>query len=77
MRSGQNEFLVTGDVYRRDTIDATHYPIFHQMEGVRLFNPETLKVFFLPENSWKFRLIFNFFYRNLVNLRKLNLLKMI
>ena len=21
--------LVLGDVYRRDTIDATHYPIFH------------------------------------------------
>jgi phenylalanyl-tRNA synthetase alpha subunit len=24
-------------VYRRDTIDATHYPAFHQMEGVRVF----------------------------------------
>ena len=35
---GFDRFLVTGDVYRRDEIDATHYPVFHQMEGVRLFN---------------------------------------
>lgn len=24
---------------RRDSIDATHYPVFHQMEGVRVFEP--------------------------------------
>ncbi len=28
-----------GDVYRRDTIDSSHYPIFHQMELVRIFKP--------------------------------------
>ena len=33
-------FLVTGDVYRRDSIDATHYPVFHQMEGVRIFSEQ-------------------------------------
>lgn len=33
---GLNNFLVVGDVYRRDEIDATHYPVFHQAEGVRL-----------------------------------------
>lgn len=27
-----------GDVYRKDTVDRTHYPAFHQMEGVRVFN---------------------------------------
>jgi len=44
MRSGLDSFLVIGDVYRRDTIDATHYPVFHQVEGVRLFNePQILK----------------------------------
>ncbi|GBG61220.1 hypothetical protein CBR_g19753 [Chara braunii] len=37
LRGGNTHFLVTGDVYRRDSIDATHYPVFHQMEGVRLF----------------------------------------
>lgn len=31
---------MTGDVYRRDAIDATHYPVFHQMEGVRVFGPD-------------------------------------
>lgn len=24
---------------RRDSIDATHYPVFHQMEGVQVFTP--------------------------------------
>ncbi|GAX80523.1 hypothetical protein CEUSTIGMA_g7961.t1 [Chlamydomonas eustigma] len=38
LRKGLNAFLVTGDVYRRDSIDATHYPVFHQMEGVRVFS---------------------------------------
>lgn len=37
MKMGFNTFLVVGDVYRRDDIDASHYPAFHQMEGVRLF----------------------------------------
>lgn len=40
LRQGHRAFLVTGDVYRRDSIDATHYPVFHQMEGVRVFSPE-------------------------------------
>jgi phenylalanyl-tRNA synthetase alpha chain len=31
-------FLVTGDVYRRDEIDRSHYPVFHQMEGVKLLD---------------------------------------
>ena len=34
-------FLVTGDVYRKDQVNSTHYPVFHQMEGVCLTdNPE-------------------------------------
>ena len=39
MRQGKEAFLCTGDVYRRDEIDATHFPVFHQMEGVKLFDP--------------------------------------
>jgi phenylalanyl-tRNA synthetase alpha chain len=35
-------FLCIGDVYRRDSIDPTHYPVFHQCEGVRLFDKEEL-----------------------------------
>jgi len=37
MQAGHSAFLVTGDCYRRDEIDATHYPVFHQMEGVRVW----------------------------------------
>jgi phenylalanyl-tRNA synthetase alpha chain len=37
LRQGHDAFLVSGDVYRRDDIDASHYPVFHQMEGVQLF----------------------------------------
>ena len=36
IKMGLDNFLVVGDVYRRDEIDSTHYPVFHQMEGVRL-----------------------------------------
>ncbi|KAI6661137.1 Phenylalanine--tRNA ligase, mitochondrial isoform X2 [Oopsacas minuta] len=39
---GHSQFLVTGDVYRRDEIDTKHYPVFHQMEGVELFTNEEL-----------------------------------
>ena len=35
--SGLDTFLTVGDVYRRDSVDRTHYPVFHQMDGVRLF----------------------------------------
>lgn len=38
MREGYEAFLCTGDVYRRDEIDASHFPAFHQMEGVKLFD---------------------------------------
>ncbi|KAE8696040.1 Phenylalanine--tRNA ligase [Hibiscus syriacus] len=56
LRRGHTHFLVTGNVYRRDSIDSTHYPLFHQlghllalpwgplrihmMEGVRVFTPD-------------------------------------
>eukprot|EP01117_Protostelium_nocturnum_P017714 TRINITY_DN7261_c0_g1_i1.p1 TRINITY_DN7261_c0_g1~~TRINITY_DN7261_c0_g1_i1.p1 ORF type:complete len:414 (-),score=131.27 TRINITY_DN7261_c0_g1_i1:145-1386(-) len=43
LEKGKKAFLVSGDVYRRDEIDATHYPVFHQMEGVRVFDEEELK----------------------------------
>lgn len=45
-------FLVTGDVYRRDTIDRTHYPVFHQMEGVHIF-PEDQLVSLSPADQVK------------------------
>ncbi len=42
IKMGFDRFLVSGDVYRRDTIDSCHYPVFHQMEGVRLFTGDEL-----------------------------------
>jgi len=37
MSAPHDSFLVVGDVYRKDTVDRTHYPAFHQMEGVRIY----------------------------------------
>ncbi|CAB60398.3 phenylalanine--tRNA ligase [Caenorhabditis elegans] len=42
MQSGLDAFLVIGDVYRRDEVDRTHYPCFHQIEGVRLYSKDEL-----------------------------------
>ena len=40
IRMGFDAFLAVGDVYRRDEIDRSHYPIFHQMDGVRLITKD-------------------------------------
>lgn len=40
LSGGHNKFLVTGDVFRKDDIDSSHYPIFHQMEGVAVMEGE-------------------------------------
>ncbi|ODQ81701.1 hypothetical protein BABINDRAFT_170390 [Babjeviella inositovora NRRL Y-12698] len=31
-------YFISADVYRRDEIDRTHYPAFHQMEGARVWS---------------------------------------
>ncbi|KOB68963.1 Phenylalanyl-tRNA synthetase [Operophtera brumata] len=36
LKSGLDNFLMIGDVYRRDEIDSTHFPVFHQPS----FDPE-------------------------------------
>lgn len=38
LRQGARQFLATGEVYRKDTIDRYHYPIFHQMEAVKIID---------------------------------------
>ncbi|XP_023301035.2 probable phenylalanine--tRNA ligase, mitochondrial [Lucilia cuprina] len=40
--SGLDNFLVVGEVYRRDEIDSTHYPVFHQLDAVRLVTKDKL-----------------------------------
>jgi len=37
-RRRETKWLLTADVYRRDEIDASHYPVFHQVEGARIFD---------------------------------------
>ncbi|XP_067633547.1 probable phenylalanine--tRNA ligase, mitochondrial [Eurosta solidaginis] len=39
---GLDNFMVAGEVYRRDEIDSTHYPVFHQLDAVRLVTKDTL-----------------------------------
>ncbi|GJD09652.1 Phenylalanine--tRNA ligase, chloroplastic/mitochondrial [Galdieria sulphuraria] len=38
LRAGKTAFVLTGDVYRRDSIDKSHYPVFHQVDAVRIFD---------------------------------------
>jgi phenylalanyl-tRNA synthetase alpha chain len=44
-------FLISADVYRRDAIDRSHYPVFHQMEGAMTWDRETVSSF--AEKIWK------------------------
>ena len=55
IKTGLDAFLVTGDVYRRDEIDMCHYPVFHQMEGVRLFSQHELFSQYKVNISYFFR----------------------
>lgn len=41
---GHNHFLVTGDVYRRDSIDSTHYPVFHQVSYLPYHNHQFVQL---------------------------------
>lgn len=36
-------YFISADVYRRDEIDRTHYPVFHQMEGARLWKKNDIQ----------------------------------
>lgn len=40
-RAGHDRWLLSADVYRRDEIDSSHYPVFHQMEGARVWSQES------------------------------------
>lgn len=40
LQDGFEQFLITGDVFRKDTIDKTHFPVFHQMEGLKVVNED-------------------------------------
>lgn len=42
LKSGLDNFLIIGDVYRRDEIDSTHFPVFHQVDAVRTIRRDKL-----------------------------------
>ncbi|ORZ39638.1 hypothetical protein BCR44DRAFT_1251722 [Catenaria anguillulae PL171] len=52
LRAGHPNFLLLADCYRRDEIDASHYPVFHQMEGFRSFNVDKLTPVTSPPPTW-------------------------
>ena len=52
LRAGSTAFLCTGDVYRRDEIDASHFPAFHQMEGVKLFDSALVGGAYASTEEW-------------------------
>lgn len=42
LKSGLDNFLIIGDVYRRDEINSTHFPVFHQVDAVRTIQRDKL-----------------------------------
>ncbi|KIP09082.1 hypothetical protein PHLGIDRAFT_23116 [Phlebiopsis gigantea 11061_1 CR5-6] len=48
---GERQWLLTADVYRRDEIDASHYPVFHQMEGAAIFGADANSMKELEEKN--------------------------
>ncbi|CAI0604608.1 unnamed protein product [Linum tenue] len=64
LRDGHTHFLVTGDVYRRDSIDSTHYPVFHQVFWAPIFC--NLLTFF---SSFVFRLLKHSFIYSYVKMQ--------
>lgn len=43
VKAGHYKYLVCGDVYRKDAVDATHFPVFHQIDAFNLL-PEDATV---------------------------------
>lgn len=41
LKKGSRSFITIADVYRRDAVDRTHHPVFHQCEGFKLFDMKT------------------------------------
>ncbi|EPQ58716.1 hypothetical protein GLOTRDRAFT_5622, partial [Gloeophyllum trabeum ATCC 11539] len=48
---GEIQWLLTADVYRRDEIDGSHYPVFHQMEGARIVDATESSISEIQEDN--------------------------
>ena len=42
LKKGSKSFVCVADVFRRDAIDSTHFPVFHQSEVFKLYSPQEL-----------------------------------
>ena len=54
-KQGYDKWLLTADVYRRDEIDGSHHPVFHQMEGARTFSVDKTTMIALQVENEKLR----------------------
>jgi phenylalanyl-tRNA synthetase alpha chain len=59
IRMGLNNFLIVGDVYRRDETDSTHYPVFHQVDAVRLCSQHEVSFKDMQEEAQFFNDVIN------------------
>lgn len=48
---GETKWLLTADVYRRDEIDGSHYPVFHQTEGARIVSANSVGMKEIEEDN--------------------------
>ena len=62
--AGHTAFLMAGDVYRRDTVDATHYPVFHQIDGVRVFDADRVATQVLGDSIFVNPMVLGFAWQN-------------
>ncbi|MBW0486332.1 hypothetical protein O181_026047 [Austropuccinia psidii MF-1] len=53
---GKEKWLLAADVYRRDEIDSSHFPIFHQMEGASVIDRSQINQFISNTNELQYRL---------------------
>ena len=46
-------YTLSADVYRRDAIDRSHYPVFHQMEGARIWDRRKIPQGDVEKKVWE------------------------
>ncbi|KAI7962163.1 hypothetical protein MJO28_000257 [Puccinia striiformis f. sp. tritici] len=54
--AGKENWLLAADVYRRDEIDSSHFPVFHQMEGASVLSRNQIDQFSRKTKDLAYRL---------------------